>query len=510
MEMPALILGTKMNFLKRQLWLALLIGACVWMLPASDVAAQGSWGGSLGGGSLGSGGSWGGSGGLLGGRRPIANLFSRVGDRLRSLGSGGSTGFGSGGSTGFGSGGSTGFGSGGSTGFGSGGSSGLAGGSSGGGFLRGGLLSRVFGGRSGFGSSGGSGWGSSGGSNWGSSGGSNWGGSTGGSSGSFVSTSNFSSADFISTAAIHQPSYAPIETNYNNFAPYSNFSMEQSYPVGDQGLDPNYPVYESYAGGNVIGGTSMEGAFGGAFTPTMTTPLVDDTFNGQPTPAAGSGRIEDGGSIDGMLDGAPTEPYYDSSPIDQGLPNPGPLGDSTNLTAPLESDDFVGTDRAILRLKVPAEAKVYVNGRLTKTPGAVRSFESGNLVAGRVYKYKVKAVIERDGKQLVRSKLVSLRTGSVQETLLDFDAPATTVLALNVPKDATVKLCGKETLLDGIERRFATTRLADGDVCEDYSIEVSYRVDGELVKQVRKIDLAAGDFRTLTFDSEVTDQVAKR
>ena len=387
----------------------------------------------------------------------------------------------------------------------SGGSTGLAGGSSGGGFLRGGLLRRVFGGR-GLGSSGGSGFGSSGGSNWGGSSGSSW----GGSSGSFVSTSNFSSTDFISTPAVHQHSFAPVETS--TFAPFSNFSMEQSYPIGDQGLDPNYPVYESYAGGNVIGGTTLEGAFGGAFTPTN-TPLVDDTFNGQLEPAAGSGRIEDGGSINDMLEGAPTspaEPYYDSAPNDLFLPNPGPLGDSTNLTAPVDDADFAGTDRAVLRLKVPEQAKVYVNGRLTTTPGAVRSFESGNLVTGRVYKYKVKAVIERDGKQLVRSKLVSLRAGSVHDTLLDFDAPATTVVALKVPKDATVKLCGKETSLDGVERRFATTRLADGDVVEGYSVEVSYKVDGKLVKQVREIDLAAGDFRTLTFDPEVTDQVAKR
>ena len=102
-----------MKFSKKQLWATLLLGACLCVLPVSDVAAQGSWGGSFGG-SVGSGGSWGGSGGLLGGRRPVADLLSRIGDRL----SGGSTGFGSGGSTGFGSGGSTGFGSGGSTGFG--------------------------------------------------------------------------------------------------------------------------------------------------------------------------------------------------------------------------------------------------------------------------------------------------------------------------------------------------------------------------------------------------------
>ena len=482
------------------------MGACLFMLPTSDVAAQGSWGGSfggsLGGGSLGSGGSWGGSGGSLGGRRPVTNLLSRIGGRL----DGGSSGFGSGGSTGFGSGGSSGGGS-----FGSGGSAGF--GSSGGGFLRGGLLSRVFGGGSGgFGSSGGSsGFGGSNGSAWGgSSGGSSvFGGSTastwGGSTGGFVSASNFHTSDFSSV-----PVAAVQETNYNPIASY-NYSMEQSFPVGDQGLDPNYPIYESYSGGNVIGGISLEGAFGGSFTPTNTQ-LIDDSLIGQPTPAAGSQRIEDGGSIDGMLEGGeptPAEPYYLPTP-DSGLPNPGPVNDSTDLTAPLENTDIVGVDRAILRLKVPQEAKVYVNGRLTETPGAVRSFESKNLVAGRVYKYKVKAVIERDGKQLVRSKLISLQAGRLKETMLDFDAPATTVLALNVPKDASVKLCGKATTLDGAKRRFATTQLIDGEICEGYSVEVSYRVDGELVKDVRKIDLAAGDFRTLTFNRKVTDKIAKR
>ena len=508
-----------MKFSNKQLWTALLMGACLCMLPTSDVAAQGSWGGSfgggsLGGGSLGSGGSWGGSGGLLGGRRPVANLLSRIGDRLN----GGSSGFGSGGSTGFGGGsfggGSFGGGSFGGGSFGSrlGGGSFGSGGSAGFGSNGGGLLSRIFSGRTrGFGSNGGSsGFGGSTGSTWGGS--SDFGGSTvstwGGSTGGFVSTSNFHANDFVSA-----PIAGVQETNYSPIAPYnySNFSLEQSYPVGDQGLDPNYPVYESYAGGNVIGGVSLEGAFGGAFTPTN-TPLIDDSFIGQPTPAAGSQRIEDGGSIDGMLEGGeptPAEPYY-LPPPDPGVPNPGPASDSTDLTAPLENANFVGVDRAVLRLRVPQEAKVYVNGRLTKTPGAVRSFESENLVAGRVYKYKVKAVLERDGKQLVRSKLISLRAGRLKETVLDFDAPAKTVLALNVPKDASVKLCGKTTSLDGTKRRFTTTRLTDGEVCEGYSVEVSYRVDGELVKQVRKIDLAAGDFRTLTFDRKVVEKVAKR
>jgi uncharacterized protein (TIGR03000 family) len=86
------------------------------------------------------------------------------------------------------------------------------------------------------------------------------------------------------------------------------------------------------------------------------------------------------------------------------------------------------------------------------------------------------------------------------------------VLALNVPENATVKLCGAETKLQGKNRRFTTTRLTDGEVCEDYTIEVSYEVDGRTVNRVKKIDLAAGDLATLSFGNEAqtSDQIAAR
>jgi uncharacterized protein (TIGR03000 family) len=488
--------GITMTFSKHKLWCALLTAALVWMLPNSEVSANGgAWGGSFGsgGGSFGSGGgSWGSSGGgLLGGRRPVRNLLSRISDRMDNIGGGS-----------WGSGGSSGGSFGGSGGGSFGGSSG-----GGGGFLRGGLLSRVFGGRRSGGSYGGSN-------------GNTYGGSSGGSYGSYVSTNSFASASDFSyptttMAPLAETSYGVPSATFSNIAPFSapapasNFTMEQSYPIGDQRLVPGLPVYNSYLGGNalmggnVIGGQTVEGAFNGGFTPVPTgTPSA-----GIPTAAGDASAIQDGGSIDAMLEGnaLPTEgnvtPYYDG--VDPNVPNPGPKMDDGTFFQRMKQLDQVAADEAILRLNVPKEAKVYVNGRLTKTPGAVRSYESKNLSSDRAYHFKIKAVVERNGKQLVRSKLISLRAGHVKNALLDFDSPATTVLALNVPKNAKVKLCGAETKLTGANRRFTTTRLTDGDVCEDYKVEVSYEVDGRMVNRVRTIDLAAGDLATLTFGKDI-------
>jgi uncharacterized protein (TIGR03000 family) len=473
-----------MIFSKHKLGCAVLVAALVWMLPSPEVSASGgAWGGSFGsgGGSFG-GGSWGSSGGgLLGGRRPVRNLLSRIGDRLGNIG-GGSWGSSGGGGGSFG---------------------GSSGGSFGnGGFLRGGLLCNA--------------WTNRGGGSWGGSSGSVAQGSGGGSFGGYSLADNF-----ISTNDFAYPSdfAAPM---VSNIAPYSapmagsNFTMEQSYPVGDQGLVPGLPVYNSYMGGNVIGGQTINGAFDGGFTPV---PAAMPTSGRTALPGDAS-AIQDGGSINDMLEGntLPMDnnggyyPEKDASGSGLGIPSPGPRSDDSTFFQNLNRMDRVAADEAILRLNVPEEAKVYVNGRLTKTPGAIRSYESKGLTADRAYHFKIKAVIERDGKQLVRSKLVSLQAGQVKDTLLDFDAPATTVLALNVPENATVKLCGAETKLQGKNRRFTTTRLTDGEVCEDYTIEVSYDVDGRTVNRVKKIDLAAGDLATLSFGNEAqtSDQIAAR
>ena len=530
--------------------LSVVIG--LFSLNSQTVEASGAWGGSLGGfGSGGSGGAWGGS--LLGGRTPVRNLLGRLNSRVSNIG-GGSVGssvgshWGSSGSSG------SSVGSVGSHW----GSSGGSGGSSGGGLLsrsggglfgfgllNGGLANKVFGGR--FGSSGGSS-----------------GGFVGGSSGGFVSTHGSSGSSFASSGSVgstyvaptystpiysspiySSPTYStpiysapihssPILSSSSYALPtydqtivsqlgncFGNCFVEESYPVGDYGFQPGYPVESSMMGG--ISGIPIGSPIG------MGVPMMDGGMLGSPISQGIMGEsqtisspILDGGSIDSMLDngGIPLEPglSVEPTPANQyyppaqgsGAPNTNP-----NLPGPASDDDQTYLDsptdsKAVLNLKLPSEADVYINGKLTRTPGAFRSFVSKRLTENRDYKYQVKAVLVKDGKKIIRSRLVTMRPGVNQTVELDFEKAQTT-LALRVPANAKVILCGKETSQTGSMREFTTTSLPEGETWENYLVSVEYSVDGEKKTEQRKLNLNAGETRQLEIGLEKTvDRVASR
>ncbi len=289
-------------------------------------------------------------------------------------------------------------------------------------------------------------------------------GSSGGSTGYSYASTGWYGGSSGGSVSLATPHYATaIETSYTTPMAGSMY-MEQSYPVGDYGLQPGYPIY-----------------------------------NGGQT-GLGPAGIQDGGPIDSMLE----QPYYPQpaspAPEAESETDLGAEGDSTFLPPSLESD------QAILRLQVPEAAKVYINDQLTTTPGTTRSYESNGLDDEREYHYQVKVELEQGGQKLVRSKLVSLRPGTASTFAIRFDEPAVTTLQLNVPEDAEVRLCGKATTLSGKERKFVTTRLEDGKSIEDYQIEVSYLRDGERVTDTKEINLVAGDMRILDFGNADSDQ----
>ncbi|MFK7769107.1 MAG: TIGR03000 domain-containing protein [Mariniblastus sp.] len=448
-------------------------------------AAGGSWGSSLGGFGSG-GGSWGG-GGLLGGRTPVRNLLGRIGSQSIGGGSsGGSVGGGSYGSFGGGSTGNFGGSRGGLLGF----------GILGGGNLRGRIFNGSIGGSLG-GSSGG-GYGSAGGyASTGSWSGSN-GSIAGGSSGGYPIVG----ASYISTPVLASPVYAspvvsaPMETSYA----IGNYSSETSYPVGDYGFEPGYPMQSTipYGGtGQVIGGVPMNSGF---TDPSFMGGVISDPY-GVPgaVPVGGMGGvIQDGGSIDSMLDGGgnviPLNGGSSNPPIDPNYYQDG--GGAAPVNPGPEIDDQTSKqtiDKAtVLNVVLPDAAKVYINGQLTKTKGARRSYKSKRLTEGRDYKYQVKAVLVRNGKELVKTKLVNLRHGLDQTVNFDFEESVTT-LALTVPENAKVKLCGNDTVSQGSVRYFATKRLEEGDVWKDYKVQVEYEVDGELKTEERVVNLNAGE-----------------
>ena len=577
------------NLVKVQIGYCVLIifSLCVVALTAGSAdAAGGSWGSAAG--SLGSGGSWGG-GGLIGGRAPVRNLLGRVNSSASNLSNGSNGVLLSGGMLGGSNGGSSG-----SLGGGSAGSVGTLGGSRGGllgnrggllgtglgnGLLRDGIVGGFRGAIQGI-RNGGSGGGSTGGGSVGGyyagsvggfSGGSVGGGSVGGYYGglsgaiSFGSTGSTIAPAYSSAVAV--PSYvaapayvapAPIATSYalpsydlpsydySSFSvasPLSNYVVEQSYPVGDYGFEPGYPIQafsspldfgyptdSSFSSGLPLSGLPVGGGFpvdgfsGGGFP--VEGSVVGEGFSvGAPL---NSTTILDGGSIDSMLDssGAPLDTgldlndqtpagggeYYDGTAPGNGSSNP--FGEP-GLPGPADDDgtfiDRPSSDtKAVLNLILPKHAKVLINGKVTKTRGTRRSYVSRRLRENRDYKYEVKAIVMRGGKKTIRTKMVTMRPGVDQTVKLDFDDTVTT-LALKVPVDAKVELCGKPTHQTGVHRSYTTSSLPEGKTWKSYKVSVEYVVDGKKRVEERTLDLQAGQQHELAIGIDPADsQVAAR
>lgn len=168
--------------------------------------------------------------------------------------------------------------------------------------------------------------------------------------------------------------------------------------------------------------------------------------------------------------------------------------------------------KAALKVTVPEEALVYVNGILTKSTGPSRTYVSRGLSDGFQYTYEVRAEMVRDGQKLEETKVVSLKVGDDLELTFDGLAPAKsseTTLTLNVPAEAKVSLGGNPTNGSGAVRTFSTSKLSGEKAWTNYVVQVSVERDGRTLTQEKTVTLKAGDSQALSFDFD-SDQVAAR
>lgn len=171
----------------------------------------------------------------------------------------------------------------------------------------------------------------------------------------------------------------------------------------------------------------------------------------------------------------------------------------------------IPADGAMLIVEVPSNAKIYVNGAVTKATGDVRRYISRGLVAGKEYEFVVRMAVDRDGETTEETRVVSLTAGEGSRVSFTSEQPSqpvvkkapTTTVTLHVPAEAKVWLAGNATGSTGATRQFETTMLAAGQSWKGYEIRVATEIDGREQVVSKVIDLEAGESVELSIDPTV-------
>ncbi len=77
---------------------------------------------------------------------------------------------------------------------------------------------------------------------------------------------------------------------------------------------------------------------------------------------------------------------------------------------------------ATILVSLPADAKLTIDDAATVSTSASRRFVTPTLEAGKDFTYTLKAVIVRDGKALVSSKVVTVRAGEISNVEIEIPA----------------------------------------------------------------------------------------
>src|SRR5260221_409257 len=142
-----------------------------------------------------------------------------------------------------------------------------------------------------------------------------------------------------------------------------------------------------------------------------------------------------GGSWGGGYYSAPsysapaTAPAPPSAPMAPSVPTPPPPAGGPPGTTYYQ-------DAGYLLVSVPADAKVYVNGRATTSIGGDRQYVSRGLENGQRYSYEVRAEVVRDGKTVTETKVAQLTAGSQASLMFSLAAPASTASSAKPPRTA--------------------------------------------------------------------------
>jgi uncharacterized protein (TIGR03000 family) len=197
-------------------------------------------------------------------------------------------------------------------------------------------------------------------------------------------------------------------------------------------------------------------------------------------------------------------PGVEMTPVDPSVAPPvvaPPAGTPPPAPAPGTSTSNTQAD-GLLAVRVPDEARIYVNGQQTTSKGALRQYVSRDLMPGFNYTYEVRAELVRDGRTIEQVKKIDLRAGQTANLAFDFAAGdnVETSLTVHVPSDAKVYLAGNATKASGETRVFRTTGLSGSKAWNDYTVRVELERSGRTIVKEETISLKAGESQELRFE----------
>lgn len=402
--------------------------------------------------------------------------------------------------------------------------------------------------QAGWGSSGGS-WGSGGGSwgsrgSWGSSGGS-WGsrgssggsGGSGGSSGASWGSRGSSGGSSGLFSRLHARVHCRPRVVYSSSGGSSGGGSSGYYGGGSSGAyaggsSGNYysggstgtvihstPVYNGGSTGTVISSGPVYSGGGSSGTVIHSGAVIDSgSYYGGGSVISGGPIMSSGTVITGspivtegtiISNGGTVIDSYPSAPVDgSSSPTPPKTKKDPMEEEGTEGDDgMASSNDGLLAIDLPADAKVYVNGTETRTPGTHREYVSRGLERNTDYSYDIRAVVVRDGKSLEETRKVTVRAGKATRIAFDFQKSnpiarekVETKLTVKVPQGAKVYLAGNATAATGETRVFRTKTLKTGETWDSYVVRVSHNVNGQTLTKEQTISLTGGDDRELSFD----------
>jgi len=188
------------------------------------------------------------------------------------------------------------------------------------------------------------------------------------------------------------------------------------------------------------------------------------------------------------------------------LPHPFPK-DLLPLPPPRSAPELPSPRQALIHLKVPAGATLFVNGKqLDSAP----TFLTPELEPQKDYDYEFRVKVTDGDKDSTRVKRVSVRAGSVvhvaYEDMASADEPpvkrtkeAPAHITVRLPDDAQLYVHGVFCPLTSDSRSFDTPKLEPGRRYL-YILRAEMERDGQKVTQTRRVVFRAGEDVTVNFE----------